>query len=213
MADSSPVLTITDKAKKRVLEIRSAEPEGDTLALWVEVVGAAAGEYSYDLYFDVPGEATADDTVQVTDDLTVVMPMESATLLEGATLDMSRDLLNPGLVVTNPNKPPVAPASPGINVPSPEELTGSVDERVRHILDTYVAPSIAAHGGTAELVGVEGNTAYLRLGGGCQGCGQAAATLSQGIKVAITQSVPEITEIVDVTDHANGTNPYFEPAS
>jgi Fe/S biogenesis protein NfuA len=210
---AAPVLTITDKAKKRVLEIRAGEPDGDNLALWVEVVGAAAGEYSYDLYFDLPSEATADDTVQVDDGITVVLPMESAELLQGATLDMSRDLLNPGLVVTNPNKPPVAPpANTGIRVPSPDELTGTVEERVRHILDTYVAPSIAAHGGTAELVAVEGNAAYLRLGGGCQGCGQAAATLSQGIKVAITQSVPEITEIVDVTDHANGTNPYFESA-
>jgi Fe/S biogenesis protein NfuA len=210
---AAPVLTITDKAKKRVLEIRAGEPDGDNLALWVEVVGAAGGEYSYDLYFDLPSEATPDDTVQVGDDITVVMPMESAQLLQGATLDMSRDLLNPGLVVTNPNKPPVAPpANTGIRVPSPDELTGTIEERVRHILDTYVAPSIAAHGGTAELVAVEGNAAYLRLGGGCQGCGQAAATLSQGIKVAITQSVPEITEIVDVTDHANGTNPYFESA-
>jgi len=211
MADS-PLLTITDKAKKRVLEIRAGEPEGERLALWVEVVGAANGEYTYDLYFDLPTEATADDTVEAGGDVTVVLPLESAELLAGATLDLSRDLLNPGLVITNPNKPPVAPASPGIRVPSPDELTGTVDERVRHILDTYVAPSIAAHGGTAELVAVEGNTAYLRLGGGCQGCGQAAATLSKGIKVAITQSVPEITEIVDVTDHANGTNPYFEPA-
>jgi Fe/S biogenesis protein NfuA len=210
---AAPVLTITDKAKKRVLEIRAGEPDGDNLALWVEVVGAAGGEYSYDLYFDLPSEATPDDTVQVGDDITVVMPMESAQLLQGATLDMSRDLLNPGLVVTNPNKPPVAPpANTGIRVPSPEELTGTVEERVRHILDTYVAPSIAAHGGTAELVAIEGSAAYLRLGGGCQGCGQAAATLSQGISVAIKQSVPEITEIVDVTDHANGTNPYFESA-
>jgi Fe/S biogenesis protein NfuA len=209
---AAPVLTITDKARKRVLEIRAGEPDGENLALWVEVVGAAGGEYSYDLYFDLPSEATPDDTVQVDDGITVVLPLESAELLQGSTLDMSRDLLNPGLVVTNPNKPPVAPANPGIRVPSPEELTGSVEARVRHILDTYVAPSIAAHGGTAELVAVEGSAAYLRLGGGCQGCGQAAATLSQGIKVAITQSVPEITEIVDVTDHANGTNPYFESA-
>jgi Fe/S biogenesis protein NfuA len=205
-----PVLTITDKAKKRVLEIRSGEAGGDTLALWVEVVGAAGGEYSYDLYFDVATEATAEDTVQAGDDLTVVIPFESAALLEGATLDMSRDLLNPGLVVTNPNKPPSA--APMIGVPEPGELTGSVAERVQHVLDVYVKPGIAAHGGTADLVAVEEGTAYLRLGGGCQGCGHAAQTLSQGIEGAIKHAVPEITTIVDVTDHANGTNPYYEPA-
>ena len=55
-------------------------------------------------------------------------------------------------------------------------------------------------------------TAYLRLGGGCQGCGMASVTLNQGIEVAITEAVPEIDDVVDVTDHASGSNPYFEPA-
>ena len=80
------------------------------------------------------------------------------------------------------------------------------------MLERDVNPSIAAHGGHAELVAIEGATAYLRLGGGCQGCGMATVTLSQGIEVAITEAVPEIKAIVDVTDHASGRNPYFEPA-
>jgi Fe/S biogenesis protein NfuA len=61
-------------------------------------------------------------------------------------------------------------------------------------------------------VAVEVDTAYLRLSGGCAGCGMAAVTLSQGIEVAIRESVPEIVTIVDVTDHASGTNPYYEAA-
>ena len=64
----------------------------------------------------------------------------------------------------------------------------------------------------AELAGIEGRTAYLRLGGGCQGCGMASVTLGQGIEIAITEAVPEIVDVVDVTDHASGTNPYFEAA-
>ena len=64
----------------------------------------------------------------------------------------------------------------------------------------------------AELVAVEDETAYLRLSGGCQGCGMSSVTLSQGIEVAIRESVPEITRVVDVTDHASGSNPYFEAA-
>jgi Fe/S biogenesis protein NfuA len=61
-------------------------------------------------------------------------------------------------------------------------------------------------------VAVEDDTAYLRLSGGCQGCGMASVTLSQGIEVVIKESVPEITKVVDVTDHASGANPYFESA-
>jgi Fe/S biogenesis protein NfuA len=208
------ILSISDKARKRVLEIRSGEDGGDALALWVEIVGVAGGEYAYDLYFDVPGEAAADDVVQRDDDLTVVIPYDSVEPLEGATLDLSRDLLNPGLVIVNPNKPPQQQqaASPGIQVPSPDQLTGPVAERVQQILTEFVNPGIAAHGGTAELVAVEEDTAYLRLGGGCVGCGMAAVTLTQGIEVAIKQAVPEIANVVDVTDHASGTNPYYEAA-
>jgi Fe-S cluster biogenesis protein NfuA len=74
------------------------------------------------------------------------------------------------------------------------------------------SPETSAPPGRTELAAVEGATAYLRLGGGCQGCGMATVTLSQGIEVAITQAIPEIIHVVDVTDHASGTNPYFEPA-
>jgi Fe/S biogenesis protein NfuA len=127
---------------------------------------------------------------------------------------MSRDLLNPGLVIVNPNKPPQPnrPASPSIDVPAAADLTGPVAERVQLVLEQHINPSIASHGGTATLVAVEEDTAYLRLGGGCVGCGMAAVTLTQGIEVAIKQAVPEIVNVVDVTDHASGTNPYYEAA-
>jgi Fe/S biogenesis protein NfuA len=80
------------------------------------------------------------------------------------------------------------------------------------VIDQQVNPAIAAHGGSAELVAVEDSTAYVRLGGGCVGCGMATVTLTQGISVAITDAVPEIENVVDVTDHASGTNPYYEAA-
>ena len=77
------------------------------------------------------------------------------------------------------------------------------------LLERVINPAIASHGGYAELVKVEDSLAILQLGGGCQGCGLAAMTLRQGIETAILQHVPEITEVVDVTDHASGENPYY----
>ncbi|HMC81103.1 MAG TPA: NifU family protein, partial [Acidimicrobiia bacterium] len=91
-------------------------------------------------------------------------------------------------------------------------LSGDVAQRVLQVLDGQINPSIAAHGGHAELVAVEEGTAFLRLSGGCQGCGMASVTLSQGIEVVIKEQVPEVTRVVDVTDHASGENPYFEAA-
>jgi Fe/S biogenesis protein NfuA len=91
-------------------------------------------------------------------------------------------------------------------------LEGEVDERVTTVLEVIINPSIASHGGRADLVAVEDGIAYLRLSGGCQGCGMASVTLSQGIEVALREHVPEIERVVDVTDHAGGSNPYYQPA-
>jgi Fe/S biogenesis protein NfuA len=92
------------------------------------------------------------------------------------------------------------------------DLSGEIPQRVIQVLEEQINPAIASHGGYAELVAVEDSIAYLRMGGGCQGCGMAAVTLSQGIEVAILDLVPEITEVIDVTDHASGANPYYEAA-
>lgn len=208
-----PVLAVTDKARERVLEVRAGEADGERLALWIEITGEAAGDWTYDLYFDDPAQAHQSDAVQHGDDLTVVIPESSVERMKGATLDMSRDLLNPTLVVLNPNKPPSAQRmSVQMGAAPKGNLEGPVAERVMQVIEQQVNPSIASHGGRAELVSVEEGTAYLRLGGGCVGCGMATVTLSQGIEVAIREAVPEIEHVVDVTDHASGTNPYYEAA-
>ncbi|MCZ7530301.1 MAG: NifU family protein [Acidimicrobiia bacterium] len=95
---------------------------------------------------------------------------------------------------------------------SAPDLSGDLAQQVISILETQINPAIASHGGMAELVAVEEGIAYLRLGGGCQGCGMASVTLSQGIEVALTEAIPEIIEVRDVTDHASGENPFYESA-
>jgi Fe/S biogenesis protein NfuA len=95
---------------------------------------------------------------------------------------------------------------------APPDLSGDVAQQVLQVLDQQINPAIAAHGGRADLVAVEEGAAYLRLSGGCQGCGMATVTLGQGIEVTIKDNVPEIRQVIDVTDHASGTNPYFESA-
>lgn len=215
-APAQPLLTVTPQALRKVQEIRAGEPDGDQLALWLEVSGAASGEYTYDVYFDVVDAAAAEDAVLHHDDLTIVLPAGSVERLTGATLGMSRDLLNPGLSVTNPNRPPAPPSpSPAVGAagaPPVGDLSGDVAQRILQVLERQINPSIASHGGRADLVAVEDETAYLRLSGGCQGCGMASVTLGQGIEVAIKDNVPEITNVVDVTDHAQGANPYYEAA-
>ncbi len=84
-------------------------------------------------------------------------------------------------------------------------------EAILRILDEQVNPAVASHGGHISLVDVQDDTAYIRLEGGCQGCGMADVTLKQGVETAIMREVPAITSVLDVTDHAGGANPYFQP--
>ena len=204
---ASPILTIAPDALAKVLEVRAAEPEPDSLVLWVEVSGQQAGAYTYLMEFRPQAELDDDVTVLHHDDLSVAVPADSVDLLRGATLELSGG----GMVMQNPNRP--MPFSPAVDPDRPPaDLSGEVPQRVIQVLDQEINPAIAAHGGYAELVAVEGSVAYLRLSGGCQGCGLAAVTLSQGIEVAILDGVPEITEVIDVTDHASGENPYYEAA-
>ena len=83
---------------------------------------------------------------------------------------------------------------------------------IRDLLERQINPAVAAHGGYVELIDVRKNNVYLRLGGGCQGCGAADVTLKQGIEKAIRDLAPLVGEILDTTDHAAGRNPFYAPA-
>jgi len=210
--DIAPVLTITPEARATVLEVLANESDPDTLALWLEVSGEANGAYAYDMYFQALGDAGPGDVVQPDGQLPVVVPESSVARLQGASLDYVTDASGEGgLVVVNPNTPP-APTLAGLASAPDLDLSDPFAARVVTVLEEQVNPSIASHGGRADLVAVEDLSVYLRLSGGCQGCGMAKATLSQGIEVILREAIPEIANVVDVTDHADGTNPYYQPA-
>ena len=82
---------------------------------------------------------------------------------------------------------------------------------ILRVLNEQINPSVAGHGGHISLVDVQDDVAYIRLEGGCQGCGMADVTLKQGVETAILREVPAISSVLDVTDHAGGGNPYFQP--
>jgi Fe/S biogenesis protein NfuA len=223
-AFTEPVLRLTDPTLAMVLKLRAEEPNASELALWIEVTGTGGLEFTYDMYFAPLSDASDLAAVVHHDELSVVIPADSVDRIRGATLDLNPDPAVGGMVIRNPNRPPrrmiplsatgappMGAASPAMGA-APADLTGDVAQRVIQVLDQQINPSIASHGGRADLVAVEDGAAFLRLSGGCAGCGMATVTLSQGIEVAIRDAVPEIARVVDVTDHASGTNPYYEAA-
>ena len=202
---TTPVVTISDVALSQIVQLRDQETLPD-LALGLRISGINGGGYAYETAFLRQADVADADHIEFHEGLMVAIPVESVPDLQGSLLDMSEDPSTPGLVLRNPNTP--SPSLERDDLP-PLELTGTVEERVTQLLDERINPGIAAHGGVANLVKIDGSAAVLQLGGGCQGCGLAAMTLRQGIETAIIEAVPEITEVVDVTDHEAGANPYY----
>jgi len=194
-----------------VLQIREAEDSQEELALRIEITGTSGADFAYDLTFDTVAEAPADAQLYTVSgtageaesaQLSIMIPANSVENLTGATLDLPSNPMQGGLVIRNPNKPDLLGGQD-------LELSGPLADKLQQLLDRHINPSLAAHGGFASLVRVEETVAYISMGGGCQGCAMSAATLREGITAMINQALPEVTQVIDVTDHDAGENPYY----
>ncbi len=191
------MINFTDSARRHVVSF--LEQEDEDLAVRVEVLDSSPLAPRYDLALITEEEKVDGDETFDAGDFRIVVPAGSLELLDGATVDWVESMAGSGFKVDSPNLRPIGSEAP----------TGDLADRVRHVIDTQVNPSIAAHGGSVSLVDVRDSVVYLKMSGGCQGCGMASVTLSQGIRRILGEAVPEITDIQDVTNHAAGTNPYY----
>ena len=196
------VVEITPAALEQILALRDQESIPD-LHLGLRIAGTGPNGFIYETAFLRASDVGEGDHVEQHEDLPVAIPADSVDNLRGSILDLAGDPESPGLVLRNPN-----PATPPITE-GEVELEGSIDERVQQLIERYINPAIAAHGGYVTLSEIDGDRALVELGGGCQGCGLAAMTLRQGIESSIKHHIPEIVEVVDVTDHAVGENSFF----
>jgi Fe/S biogenesis protein NfuA len=202
MADQ--IISISADALEMIRQLRDQEPGEGEIALLLEVTGVRHGQFAYDLAFIPVDDASGDHVVERHGDLAVIIPTKDTESLSGAQLSLNEQ----GLAMDNPNRPAAA-ASPSMAAPQ-GDLSGPLADQILQVLEEAVNPAIAAHGGRAELVSVDGSIAYLKLAGGCQGCGLAQVTLKQGIERILMDSIPAVTEVVDVTDHAAGADPYYQ---
>lgn len=191
------MLTFTEKARERVLEF--IKQEQGSVALRVEVQPGSPLAPEYELTLVDEAEARSGDSVVDGGGFKVYVDEGSAGKLDGAKIDWIENVHGGGFQVENPNIKPVGSEGP----------TGELAEQVAQVIDAHINPSVASHGGRVKLVDVRDNIVYIELSGGCQGCGMATVTLRQGIERMLREIIPEIVDIVDVTDHAQGANPYY----
>jgi len=190
------MLTITETAKQQIESIMEAQGrQGDGLR--VGIVGRSSAGFRYTMNLVEEGQESPDDVVVDSGTFKVFIDPQSAPHMEGVTVDyVDNGIHGSGFKIDNPN--PV--------------WSDPLALRVQALIDERINPGVGAHGGHVELLDIKDNTVFVRLGGGCQGCGMVDVTLRHGIEALIREEIPEIQQVIDTTDHASGSNPYYQPA-
>lgn len=208
---AQPAVHFTESAHSKVLELLESKGCLGRGALRISVKSPGFGTPDYGMALEESGEPQPEDTVIDTDGFRVLVNAASLPAVDGATVDFMDQLLQRGFRVEPPPPPPPPPVPPSAARPE-LDLSNPVIARVQEVIDHQVNPGIASHGGQATLIDIKDDVVYVELGGGCQGCSMVSVTLKQGVEQLVKQAVPQIREIIDVTDHAGGSNPYYTAA-
>ena len=194
-------MEITDSALKElahILETHAAPVTG------IRIKGESTSPLKVDFKLSVTQEAsvTAEDKVTPFEYegaiVNIYMDPKSQPYSDHLKLDYIQALMGNGFKIN-------------YDVPIPDHIDTDVYTAVKRILEDKINPGIAAHGGSVSLVDLKDNTMFLEFSGGCQGCAASAVTLRDGIEEMVKREIPQIEEIIDITDHAMGKNPYYKP--
>lgn len=196
-------ITITESAQSYLADLLSKQgTEGIGVRIFVEHPGTPRAECC--MAYNQPGEEDSADLKFSYDDFDAFIEASSVPYLEDAVIDYNKDRFGGQLTFRAPNS----------KVPKVGE-DASLEERINYVLQSEINPSLAAHGGMVDLLelieeeGV-GITAVLKFGGGCQGCSAVEMTLRQGVEVQLKQQIPELTQVIDDTDHTYAENAYYK---
>ncbi len=189
------IVTVTDVAREKILEIMDNQGIRGRGAIRVQISGRGPGGWNYGMSLEEDAAPAPGDTVQDEGDFKVLVDAPTLENLRGAVVDFVGQLVGGGFKIENPN--PI--------------WSDSLAQGIQELIDGEINPGVASHGGHVELLDVKDNQVYVRMGGGCQGCGMASVTLKQGVEALLQQHYPDV-QVVDTTDHAGGSNPFYQPA-
>ena len=192
-------LGFSESAVERIKEALDGNDE--KTAVRISARPAGPDRFSYNMRLITDDERVEEDILLERGGFVVCLDPASAESLDGASIDFVDKEGESGFKFDNPNKPR--------NFSSSDELTGTMEENVKQIIEAELNPALASHGGWINLVKVEDNKVYVTLAGGCQGCGMAQVTIKNGIEARLKELIPDLEEVVDVTDHGAGSNPRY----
>jgi len=176
-----------------------AQQDESGLGLRITVNSPGTPNANCDLQFCPEGHQHDDDVVVSYPAFNFYVARSSEGWLEKAQIDFEENETGGQLSIR----------APGIKGSEPPE-DAPVEQRIEWFLESEINPSLAAHGGRVALVEItQEMEVVLQFGGGCHGCGMVDVTLKQGIEQTLRKKIPEITAVIDSTDHSSGKNPYY----
>ena len=191
-------IDITDSAQEYLSELLSKQEDPTNIKIFVSEPGTPKAETC--IVYCKEGEQESDDLFLELEKINVFLEKASLPFLEETKVDYHRDKFGGQLTIRAPNA-----KMPNLNEDS------SIEDKINYFLYSEINPSLASHGGEVHLVEVlEQTKAVLRFGGGCQGCGMVDLTLKDGVEKTLRNNIPELTEIIDSTDHSQTENAYYK---
>jgi Fe/S biogenesis protein NfuA len=194
--DDGQIVVVTDAAREKIREIMEMQQITGRGAIRVGIAGRGPAGFNYAMSLEEDAAPAEGEVVQDEGDFKILIAGDSLEKLRGASIDFVGQLVGGGFKIENPNSVWDDPLA----------------AEIQALIDAEINPGVASHSGFVELLDVKDDKVFVRMGGGCQGCGMASVTLKQGVEVLIRQSFPQIEAVVDTTDHAGGDNPYYQPA-
>ncbi len=193
------MIEITESAQEyfgRLIE----QQEMDDVGLYLTVLNPGTPLAACDLQFHVGGQSGEEEIEFSYDKFNLYIPAGSERWLEESKIDFEKSDAGGQLTIK----------APGIKGDKPDD-SESLETRISWVLQSEINPGLASHGGmvSLEMITPE-NEVVLRFGGGCHGCGMVNVTLQDGIEKTLKEYFPEIKAVIDATDHATGSNPYYK---
>lgn len=193
------MIEISERAQEYLRELLAKQDDaGVGIRVFVAQPGTPHAETC--IAYCRPGEAQDDDIPTQYEGFTAWFERRSEPYLVEALVDFQEDRMGGQLTIKAPNA----------RIPNVDE-NSPLEDRVNYVLYNEINPGLAAHGGMVTLVEiVEGNTAVLQFGGGCQGCAAVDITLKQSVEKSLLDQIPDLAAIRDATDHSYTDNAYYQ---
>jgi Fe/S biogenesis protein NfuA len=202
MQTLSPTITMTTTAREQILAAINIEGR-PAQGLRLTVKQAGTHNQTYGLSLVEKSTPDVNDVVVDVDGIRVFVEKQNTAFVDGAMIDFLNGPGGSGFKIASPYK------ATTVEIPT-NPPAGPMADAVQTVIREQVNQAVASHGGYVSLVDIRNDVVFVRFGGGCQGCGMADVTLKQGVAAMIKKAVPEVKDVLDITDHANGANPYYQ---